>query len=217
MDLHSAVHLGRDAERRDRTSGVSSAGQLWLATRVLDGDALGMVMPHLNTAEAEIDRDTAIVPSLGALGGVAIEQQPICVHHRIVRLALTAAPTLVFDGGWGHYQEASEPISGDVRYSNPNGPTTYTNTWLILTLDVPSNQSNYRTEVGFDFYNQTERLGSTSAEFVCWEPVAAPDLASSREKFFGNHDAGLFDTNRFNPGKIAEVDLRHQSTGCAIS
>ena len=85
---------------------------------------------------------------------------------------LLGTPTLVFDGGWGHYQETSEPISGDVRYSNPNGPTTYVNSWLILmTLDVRSNQSNYPTEVGLDFYNETERLVSTSTEFVCWEEV----------------------------------------------
>jgi hypothetical protein len=85
---------------------------------------------------------------------------------------LTGTPTLVFDGGAGHYQMISGAISGDVRYSNPDGPTTFTNTWLILmTLDVRSNQSNFPTEVGLDFYNETERLVSTSTEFVCWAEV----------------------------------------------
>jgi hypothetical protein len=84
---------------------------------------------------------------------------------------LTGTPTLLF-GKPGGYQTISGAINGDVRYTNPNGPTTYTNTWLILmTLDVRSNQSNYPTEVGLDFYNETERLVSTSTEFVCWEQV----------------------------------------------
>ncbi len=44
---------------------------------------------------------------------------------------LTGTPTLLF-GQPGGYQTISGAINGDVRYTNPNGPTTYANTWLIL-------------------------------------------------------------------------------------
>jgi hypothetical protein len=105
---------------------------------------------------------------------------------------LLGTPTLVFDGGKGHYQELSGAISGDVRYSNPNGPV-YTNTWLILmTLDVRSNQSNYPTEVGLDFYNETERLVSTSTEFVCWEQVELSTISPALTQAVMGSRKGVF-------------------------
>src|ERR1700687_6079512 len=52
MDLDIAVQISRAA----LGAGIASivrvpAGQFWLATRVLDGGALGIVMPHVDTAE----------------------------------------------------------------------------------------------------------------------------------------------------------------------
>jgi 4-hydroxy-2-oxoheptanedioate aldolase len=52
MDLDTAVQISVAA----LGAGIAPivrvpAGQFWLATRVLDGGALGIVMPHVDTAD----------------------------------------------------------------------------------------------------------------------------------------------------------------------
>jgi hypothetical protein len=137
----------------------------------------------INTSDQPIKFDgligDAVIRASGtavqAYRGITIQADPALANGALISTPLdrlTGTPTLAFDGQPGHYQTVPGVVYGDVRYSNPNGPTTYTNSWLILmTLDVRSNQSNYPTEVGLDFYNETERLVSTSTEFVCWTEV----------------------------------------------
>src|SRR5262245_8402173 len=145
------------------------------------GFLIGWVINPANDQPIKFDGligDATIRPSGTAITSykaIAIQAGPALANDApitTVRDVLTGQPKLVFDGGPGHYQAITGAISGDVRYDNFNGPQTFAFTHLILmTLDVRSNQSNYPVNVSLDFYNETERLVSTSTEFVCWTEV----------------------------------------------
>jgi len=142
------------------------------------GFLIGWVINPANDQPIKFDGligDATIRPSGTAVNSyraIAIQADPALATAAAITTVpdpLTGQPKLVFDGGAGHYQAISGAIRGDVRYDNFNGPQTFAFTHLILmTLDVRSNQSNYPVEVALDFYNETERLVSTSTEFVCW-------------------------------------------------
>jgi hypothetical protein len=88
-------------------------------------------------------------------------------------VVLNTAPdgSLIFDGGSGDYQMITGQVSADVRYDNDAvGP--FDDTYLILlTLDVRSGRQNNPVFVDFSFYNEVEKLESTSWSFVCWTQV----------------------------------------------
>jgi len=91
----------------------------------------------------------------------------------------TAAPTLVFDGGAGHYQSIGGQVLADVKSHNATYPVSFRNASLILlTLDVRSNRPNYPTFVSLDYYNEAEVRASASWDFLCWAEVQPSDADS---------------------------------------
>ena len=91
----------------------------------------------------------------------------------------TAAPTLVFDGGAGHYQSIGGQVLADVKSHNATYPGSFRNASLILlTLDVRSNRPNYPTFVSLDYYNEAEVRASASWDFLCWAEVQPSDADS---------------------------------------
>jgi hypothetical protein len=88
----------------------------------------------------------------------------------------TGAPTLVFDGGAGHYQSIGGQVLADVKSHNATYPVSFRNASLILlTLDVRLNRPNYPTFVSLDFYNEAEIRASASWDFLCWAQVRPAD------------------------------------------
>jgi hypothetical protein len=84
---------------------------------------------------------------------------------------LSGIGRLAFDGAPGHYQAITGKIFADVRYDRAT-TAPFSNSYLILfTLDVRSGEPNYPVGVALDFYNESERLLSTSWDFVCWTEV----------------------------------------------
>jgi hypothetical protein len=94
---------------------------------------------------------------------------------------LTGTPTLIFDGGPGHYQQiAAAKGTADTSYDKPMGSPVFRNTSLILlALDVRSNRPNYPIFVDLDFSNERGFLLSTSREFVCWTQVRFSDVSKN--------------------------------------
>ena len=88
----------------------------------------------------------------------------------------TGAPTLVFDGGAGHYQAVGGQVLADVKSHDATYPVSFRNASLILlTLDVRSNRPNYPTFVSLDYYNEAEIRASASWDFLCWAQVRPAD------------------------------------------
>jgi hypothetical protein len=88
----------------------------------------------------------------------------------------TGAPTLVFDGGAGHYQSIGGQVLADVKSHNSTYPVSFRNASLILlNLDVRLNRPNYPTFVSLDFYNEAEIRASASWDFLCWAQVQPAD------------------------------------------
>jgi hypothetical protein len=162
----------------------------------------------INTADQPIKFDgligDAVIRASGtavqAYRGITIQADPALANGALISTPadpLTGTPTLAFDSGPGHYQALSGAIYGDVRYDNDNGPTTFVNSWLILmTLDVRSNQSNYPVNVALDFWNETERLVSTSTEFVCWTQVRLSDIDPNLTQAGMGTRKGLFQSGQ---------------------
>jgi hypothetical protein len=88
----------------------------------------------------------------------------------------TGGPTLVFDGGAGHYQPVGGQVLADVKSHNETYPVSFRNASLImLTLDVRSNRPNYPTFVSLNYYNEAEIQASASWNFFCWAQVRPAD------------------------------------------
>ena len=80
---------------------------------------------------------------------------------------LTATPTLIFDGGAGHYQSpVSQPAATSPFVTGP--PSSADLPLILLTLDVRSNQPNYPVVAELDAAAGQEVLWSLTREFVCW-------------------------------------------------
>ena len=115
--------------------------------------------------------------AVSAYGAIPIQADPALANGAAITTAtdaLTGTPSLVFDGGPGHYQAVTGAIQADVKFDNfgDGAPAPFSQTYLtLLTLDVRSNQPNFPTFVALDFWNEIERLTSTATEFICWEEV----------------------------------------------
>jgi hypothetical protein len=91
----------------------------------------------------------------------------------------TGAPTLVFDGGAGHYQSVGGQVLADVKSHSATYPVSFRNASLtLLTLDVRSNRPNYPTFVNLNYYNEAETRASASWNFLCWAEVQSTDADS---------------------------------------
>ena len=114
--------------------------------------------------------------ALAAYDAIPIQADPALANGALITLVDSKLPdSLAFDGGKGHYQAVTGRIFGDVRYSNPTGPTTFAATSItLLTLDTLSNRPNFPTFVDLFFYAGfgsalgVENVISTFTEFVCW-------------------------------------------------
>ena len=119
--------------------------------------------------------------AVSAYGAIPIQADPGLANGVPITTVpdlLTGVPSLAFDGGAGHYQAVTGAIRADVKFEKntpaPSGtsPAPFNDTFLtLLTLDVRSNLPNFPTFVPLSFYNEAERLVSTSTEFICWEEV----------------------------------------------
>jgi hypothetical protein len=102
---------------------------------------------------------------------------------------------LPFDGMPSHYRLVTGQITGDVTFDipAPAGPGFGVSSSLILlTLDVRSNNPNYPTFVGLDFWNGFEERLSTSVEFVCWgEFQLSADIDSNLTQAFMGTRTGI--------------------------
>ena len=128
----------------------------------LIGDAIiresGTAMATYSAIPVQAHPDLATFPAMGS----AIQTVPD---------PLTGVGRLAFDGAPGHYQAVTGKIFADVRYDNTSA-APFSNSYLILlTLDVRSGEPNYPVEVALDFFNESERLLSTSWDFICWTEV----------------------------------------------
>jgi hypothetical protein len=127
--------------------------------------------------------------SVGAYNAIPIQADPALANGALIATntdPLTGTPTLVFDGGAGHYLAAPGTVKGDVKYDRLTGTGgTFSQTYLtLLTLDVRSDQPNFPTGVDFDFYTPGETLLSESLEFVCWTQVSLTDIDPNLNQTF---------------------------------
>jgi hypothetical protein len=102
---------------------------------------------------------------------------------------LFGTPTLVFDGGPGHYLAPTGVLISDVEYDKTTAATatttgSHSTNLTLLTLDTRSNQPNFPTFVPLKFWSAQEDLHSTSVDFVCWVEIGLlgfdPDLTSGQ-------------------------------------
>jgi hypothetical protein len=135
---------------------------------------------------------------------------------------LTGGNRLAFDGRDNHYKAVTGTIIGDVKFTNDHPsagfPSPSTSYLVMLTLDVLTDFPNLPVEVNINWWNEsnafspssplTEKLLSTSFEFVCWTEVPLtmldPNLTQSqmgtRKGIFRSTNAskfpwaGIFDT-----------------------
>jgi hypothetical protein len=140
---------------------------------------------------------------------------------------LTGGNRLAFDGRDNHYKAVTGTIIGDVKFTNDHPsagfPSPSTSYLVMLTLDVLTDFPNLPVEVNINWWNEsnafspssplTEKLLSTSFEFVCWTEVPLtmldPNLTQSqmgtRKGIFRSTNAskfpwaGIFDTPRPAP------------------
>jgi hypothetical protein len=127
--------------------------------------------------------------AVGAYNAIPIQADPALASGALIATntdPLTGSPTLVFDGGPGHYLAATGTVKGDVKYDRMTGTGgTFGQTYLtLLTLDVRSDQPNFPTGVFLDFYTPGETLLSESLEFVCWTQVSLSDIDPNLNQTF---------------------------------
>jgi hypothetical protein len=90
----------------------------------------------------------------------------------------TGSPTLVFDGGAGHYQAVDRVIPEEREYDRLSGRIASARAFLILlTLDVRLNRPNYPTFVDLD-YRSDEKIDASRSgrNFTCWTEIKEPNL-----------------------------------------
>jgi hypothetical protein len=113
-------------------------------------------------------------------GAIPIQANPALANGAAITTVtdpLTGVPSLVFDGGTGHYQAVSGAIQADVKFDNTVTGPPFNQTYLtLLTLNVRSNLPNFPTFADLDFYNENEVLTSTFTEFICWEEVLLENI-----------------------------------------
>jgi hypothetical protein len=140
--------------------------------------------------------------AVGAYNAIPIQADPALASGALIATntdPLTGRPTLVFDGGPGHYLAASGTVKGDVKYDRMTGTGgTFGETFLtLLTLDVRSDQPNYPTGVDLDFYTPGETLLSESLEFVCWTQVSLTDIDPNLNQTFMGRKGVFFSAPAF--------------------
>jgi hypothetical protein len=127
----------------------------------------------------------AVIRTTGAAvasyAAIPIQADPALANYNgsnygAAAIATSAGPfparyTLPFDGGAGHYRAVAGATVADVEFNNDTGPTRTDTSLILLTLDVRSSLPNNSTIVNLDFYNERERLLSTSWKFLCWTQV----------------------------------------------
>jgi hypothetical protein len=122
--------------------------------------------------------------ALASYNAIPIQADPTLANGALITLVDGRLPdSLAFDGGTGHYQAVTGRIYGDVRYTNPAGPTNFAAGYItLLTLDTLSNRPNFPTFVDLFFYAGfgsalgVENVISTSTEFVCWTEQRIDDI-----------------------------------------
>jgi len=73
------------------------------------------------------------------------------------------------------YRQVTGKVYGSIPYEQPGTPRRETSL-ILLTLDVHSSVANPVTSAGLSFYNERERLGSSSVSFTCWGEFHLSDL-----------------------------------------
>jgi hypothetical protein len=121
--------------------------------------------------------------AVGAYDAIPIQADPNLATGALITTStdpLTGIPSLVFDGGAGHYLAVPGSVKGIVKYDNLTGAAPLNQTFLtLLTLDVRSGQPNFPTNVFLNFFTAGEVGLSTSLEFVCWTEVSLSDIDSN--------------------------------------
>jgi hypothetical protein len=88
----------------------------------------------------------------------------------------SGTPSLVFDGGAGHYQAVAGTLPTNLEYHKLFGPLLSRAAFLILlTLDVRVNRPNYPTFIDLDSHGEGGVRTSTSWNFRCWTEIQNPD------------------------------------------
>jgi hypothetical protein len=171
------------------------------------GYLLGYVISPTNDLPIKFDglvgdgvvRESAT--SVSAYGAIPIQADSALATGAFIGTVtdtLTGLPRLAFDGAPGHYKRATGTIIGDVKFTNnpptPAFPSASTSYLVMLTLDVRTDFPNFPTEVNINWWNEhnpnspssplSEKLLSTSFEFVCWTEVPLtmidPNLTQSQ-------------------------------------
>jgi len=89
----------------------------------------------------------------------------------------TGTPSLVFDGGPGHYQTVAGAVPTNLVFRKLTGPLSSSEAFLILlTLDVRLNRPNYPTVVDLDFRADQGVRAVTSLNFTCWREIQNPNI-----------------------------------------
>jgi hypothetical protein len=99
--FHALDHQVADVATIDAAGGRHPGDRLAVAAIQGKGDAypLAVVAADLKAVRAPtgvgaIDGDPAIMPALGTLVSMALEQQPMCLHHPVDPLGIDCRPTL---------------------------------------------------------------------------------------------------------------------------
>jgi hypothetical protein len=111
---------------------------------------------------------------------IAIEADPNLATRADIATDIdprTGTPTLVFDGGAGHYQAVAAAVPTSLVYHKLTGPLSSSETFLILlTLDVRFNRPNYPTVIDLDFRAEQGVRASKSWNFQCWREIENPNI-----------------------------------------
>jgi hypothetical protein len=89
----------------------------------------------------------------------------------------TGTPSLVFDGGPGHYQALAGAVPANLEFHKLSGAIASGGAFLILlTLDVRVNRPNYPTFADFEFLTEQGDRASTARNFTCWAEIQHPNI-----------------------------------------
>jgi hypothetical protein len=89
----------------------------------------------------------------------------------------TGTPSLVFDGGAGHYQSLGAQIPQALEYHKLPGQLSSSEAFLVLlTLDVRLDRPNYPTFVDLNFQSDEGVRASRSMHFTCWTEIRSPNI-----------------------------------------